>query len=86
MMALQHTLSFVANIVTQGILLKASDQLKLQAFSNADWASCVDSRRSITLYVLLLGDSPITWKSKKQHTVSKSSAEDEYRAMAAAAA
>ena len=84
--ALHHTLRSIATIVTQGILLKASDRLKLQAFSNADWASCKDSRRSITGYILLFGQSPMTWKSKKQSTVSKSSAEAEYRAMDSAAA
>ena len=84
--ALQHTLRYLAGTATQGILLKASDKLKLQAFSDADWASCVDTRRSVTGYILLFGNSPITWKSKKQSTVSKSSAEAEYRAMASAAA
>lgn len=83
--ALQHTLRYVAHTSHQGILLRASTQLTLQAFSDADWASCVDSRRSITGYILLFGNSPITWKSKKQNTVSKSSSEAEYRAMAAAA-
>ncbi|KAL8146996.1 hypothetical protein AgCh_004641 [Apium graveolens] len=83
--ALHNTLRYLDGTIHQGILLKASDQLKLQAFSDVDWGSCLVSRRSITDYILLLGDSPVSWKSKKQHTVSKSSAEAEYRAMASAA-
>ncbi|KAL8089718.1 hypothetical protein AgCh_039270 [Apium graveolens] len=73
-------------VMVMCILLHASDHLSLQAFSDADWASCVDTRRSVTRYILLFGTSPITWKSKKQTTISKSSAEAEYRAMASAAA
>jgi len=71
--------------MTRGILLKGADQLQLQAFSDSDWAACPTSRRSITGYLILLGSSPISWKSKKQGTVSRSSSEAEYRAMAQAA-
>lgn len=84
--ALQHTLRYLAGTINQGILLRASCKLTLQAFSDADWASCVDTRRSVTGYVLLFGQSPFTWKSKKHGTVSRSSAEAEYRDMASAAA
>lgn len=83
--ALHHTLRYIAGSITHGILLHAFNQLTLQAFSDADWASCIDTRHSITGYILLFGNSPITWKSKKQSTVSKSSAEAEYRVMASAA-
>lgn len=82
--ALCHTLRYVAHTVGQGILLKASDKLTLQAFSDSDWASCIDTRRSITGYIMLFGNSPISWKSKKQTTISRSSSEAEYRAMASA--
>ena len=84
--ALQHVLHYVHNTSSQGILLKASDKLLLQAFSDSDWGACIDTRRSITGYILLLGNSPISWKSKKQSTISRSSAEAEYRAMSSAAA
>lgn len=66
--------------------MKAGKLITLQAFSDSDWAACPDSRRSITGYVLQFGKSPVSSKSKKQPTVSKSSSESEYRAMVSASA
>ena len=84
--ALHHTLSYVERTCGQGILLKATNKITVQAFSNSDWGSCIDSRRSITRYLIMLGQSPVSWKSKKQGTVSRSSSKAEYRAMASIAA
>jgi len=65
---------------------KATDHLSLQAYSDSDWAACPFSRRSVTGYLIHLRTSPISWKSKKQSIVSKSSSELEYRAMSQASA
>lgn len=67
----------------QGILLRADSNLSLQGWCDSDWAACPLTRRSLTGWLVFLGGSPISWKTKKQHTVSKSSAEAEYRSMAA---
>jgi len=56
--------------------------LRLHGWCDADWAGCVLTRRSLTGWIIFLGDSPISWKKKKQHIVSKSSTEVEHRSIA----
>ncbi|KAK1599905.1 hypothetical protein QYE76_017623 [Lolium multiflorum] len=69
-----------------GMKLHASSSTALVAYSDADWAGCPDSRRSTSGYCVYFGDSLISWSSKRQTTVSRSSAEAEYRAVAHAVA
>ncbi|CAM8971500.1 unnamed protein product [Rhodiola kirilowii] len=76
-------LRFIKRAPAQGILFPADSSLQLQAFCDADWAACPITRRSLTGHCVTLGSSVISWKTKKQPVVSRSSAESEYRAMAA---
>ncbi|KAJ4790834.1 Retroelement pol polyprotein-like [Rhynchospora pubera] len=80
-----RVLRYLKNSPGQGLLLRADNDLRLYAYCDSDWAACPLTRRSLSGYFILLGRSPISWKTKKQHTVARSSAEAEYRSMAAAA-
>nr|XP_019708776.1 uncharacterized protein LOC109506326 [Elaeis guineensis] len=66
----------------QGILLPRTSNFQLRAYSDADWADDINDRRSTIGYCILLDDSLISRRSKKQATVSRSSTEAEYRALA----
>lgn len=81
-----HVLQYLFGTQGQRILIQALHELKLQVFSDSDKAFCHITRRSITSYVVMLGNFPLSWKSKKQGTVSKSSSKAKYRAMSQATA
>ena len=74
---------YLKGTLGQGILLRSDSNLTLQGWCDSDWAACPITRRSLTGWLVFLGQSPISWKTKKQNTVSRSSAEAEYRSMAA---
>ncbi|GAA0164382.1 transmembrane signal receptor [Lithospermum erythrorhizon] len=79
--AVLRVVKYLKGSPEQGILLKSSCDLQLSGWRDSDWASCPLTRRSVSGWVVFLGDSPASWKSKKQIIVARSSAEAEYRSM-----
>lgn len=65
----------------QGLILTRSSNLKLVAYCDSDWAGCPITIRSCTGYVMMLGGVPVSWHTKKQSLVVRSSAEAEYKAI-----
>lgn len=54
----------------------------MKVFSNANWGCYTETRKSLTCYCIILGSCLISWKTNKQITIAKFSAETEYRALA----
>nr|XP_020148950.1 uncharacterized mitochondrial protein AtMg00810-like [Aegilops tauschii subsp. strangulata] len=82
----KRILRYIRGTMSLGLTLTASASTDLVAYSDADWAGCPDTRRSMSGYCVYLGPSLISWSSKRQPTVSRSSAKAEYHAVANAVA
>jgi histone deacetylase 1/2 len=86
MALLKRILRYIRGTTSLGLHIRDSTDLDVTAYSDADWAGCPDTRRSTSGFCVYLGGSLVSWSSKRQPTVSRSSAEAEYRAVANAAA
>ncbi|GJZ67991.1 ribonuclease H-like domain-containing protein [Tanacetum coccineum] len=84
--AFKQILRYVRGTLDHGLQLFSSSTIFLVAYSDADWAGCPTTRRSISGYCVFLGNSLLSWSSKRQPTFSRSSAEAEYRGVANAVA
>ena len=83
---MKRILRYIKGTIDLGIHLMACSSLTLHAFSDADWAGCLDDHRSTTDYCIFIGPNFVSWSCKKQPTMARSSAEVEYHALACTAA
>ena len=82
MNAVIRILRYSENAHGKGILFtKTVDHQSIEVYIDADWGGAVDDSRSTSGYFTFVGGNLVTWKSKKQNVVARSSAEVEFRGM-----
>jgi hypothetical protein len=70
---------YLQGTLSHGMLLHHTSTLNLIVYTDAEWAGSPDTHRSTSGYVVFLGDNLVSWSSKRQNVVARSSAEVEYR-------
>lgn len=78
----RKNLRYLKHSLGLGLFFLGSTTSRIKAFSYSDWASCPTTRRPTIGFAIYLGESLISWQTKKQHTATRSSVEAEYRALA----
>lgn len=73
---------FLQGTINYGLQLVASPSHTLTTYFDADWGGCSDSRWSTSGYYVFFGNNLVSWSSKRQPTIFRSSAEAEYRGVA----
>ncbi|GKD59505.1 retrovirus-related pol polyprotein from transposon RE1 [Tanacetum coccineum] len=84
--SVKRILRYVKGTLAFGLTFRRPHSISILGYSDADWARCIETRRSTYGYSIFLGGNLVSWSAKKQPTVSRSSCESEYRAMANTAA
>ena len=78
---IEHILCYLKGAPGRGILYSNHGHNRVECSIDADWARSNEDRRFTSSYCVFVGENLVSWKSKKQGVISRSSAESEYRAM-----
>ena len=84
--AVKRIIGYLKFTTTVGLKIQKCSSTLLSAYSHADWAGCIDDKRSIGGNAMYFGSNLISWSSRKQAIVSRSSTEAEYKSVANATA
>ena len=80
--AVYRILRYLKGTPGKGLLFKKNEKRGIEVYTDADWVGSITDRRSTSGYCTFLWGNLVTWRSKKQNVVARSSAEAEYRSMA----
>jgi hypothetical protein len=83
--AVKRILLYLKSTISHTFCISKNSSTQFTACLDSDWASCPDDRHSTSGYCVL-GKNILSWSAKKQPTVSRSSTESEYKAIANGAA
>jgi hypothetical protein len=84
--AAKRILRYVKGTIDLGLQITRSPSMLVSGFANTDWSGCIDDRRSTGGFAIFFGSNLVSWSAGKQPTVSRSSTEVEYKAIANATA
>jgi hypothetical protein len=71
----KRILRYLQGTLDYDLLHRHASTSDLVVYADADWVGCLNTRRSTSGYAVLLGDNLVSWSSKRQNVVSRSSAE-----------
>lgn len=75
-------LRYLKSCPGKGILFSNNGRLRIEGYTDADWAGCLDDRKSTSGQCIFVGGNLVSWRSKKQSVVARSTAEAEFRSLA----
>lgn len=80
--AVERILRYLKSTPGKGILFSNNGHLRVEGYTDVDWAGSADDRTSTSGYFTFVGGNLVTWRSKKQPVLARSSAEAEFIGMA----
>jgi Reverse transcriptase (RNA-dependent DNA polymerase) len=78
----KRILRYLKGTIEYGLSITPVETLTIIAFADADWGGCPDDRKYTIGYLVFLESNLISWSSKKQTTIARSSTEAEFRGLA----
>ncbi|MBW0466040.1 hypothetical protein O181_005755 [Austropuccinia psidii MF-1] len=79
--AFMHVLQYLKGTSHQSLVYPIEGKQGVQSYCNTDWGNCHQARRSVTGFIVMFNGCLVIWKTRKQPTVSLSTAEAEYKAL-----